>query len=339
MNFTGKYFILSLCLLLQQAGFAQVFLSAGRFAMAIPTRSASCEGINGEVLKTYVKNDSLVFETANGIKKTIAPAKNKSGPALNDLPGIAIDKSSGSNKGRIYICWSSEKNGIRNKDVFVAYSDDNGRSWIDPVLVTYRPNHRAQVMPVITIDQNGVVYILYYDSQNYFENVTTNDVYLAMSTNGGLKFNYYKLNTEPLKITLNTQNKNYLNLNSENGIITASWNQAGKNKTPLTHLIINDSFFVNYQKNNLNEISFEKTTAFLPEIKINLTSATDTKLTAAFTKPLLAGFEKQVIKNFKIKKGSNTLTIDTKKLGLQKGNYTLTFYYNGKNDFMWITED
>ena len=194
-------------------------------------------------------------------------------------------------------------------------------------------------MPVITVDQAGTVYILYYDSQNYFENVTTNDVYLAISKNGGLKFDYYKLNTQPLKITLNTQNKNYLGLDSENGIVTASWNQAGSNKIPLTHIILNDAFFEYYQRSNRSEISFEKTIAFSSEIKINLTSTIDTKLTAAFTKPLLAGFEKVAVKNFKIKKGSNQLIIDTKKLGLQKGNYTLTVYYNGKNDFAWITEE
>ncbi|MBA2614072.1 MAG: exo-alpha-sialidase [Bacteroidetes bacterium] len=319
--------------------FTQVFIATGRFYTSVPTRSTICKASNGEVVKAFMENDSLVFESAQGLKTIICAAKNKGGPALNDLPGIAIDNSAGLTKGRIYICWSSEKNGLRNKDVFLSYSDDKGKTWMDPILITYRPNHRAQVMPVITIDLTGTVYILYYDDQNYYENLITNDVYLALSKNGGLKFEHYKLNTEPLKITLNTQPKNYLNLNSENGIVTASWNQSGKSKTPLTHVNINEAFFSSYQKNNFSEITFDKTISFSQEIKITLNSTIEAKLTAAFTKPLLAGFEKAAVKNFKIKSGTNQLVIDTKKLGLQKGNYTLTLYYNGKNDFIWITEE
>jgi hypothetical protein len=39
------------------------------------------------------------------------------------------------------------------------------------------------------------------------------------------------------------------------------------------------------------------------------------------------------------KKGNNQLLIDMQDLKLPKANYTLTLYYKGINQYIWITEE
>jgi len=102
---------------------------------------------------------------------------------------------------------------------------------------------------------------------------------------------------------------------------------------------INDSVLKEFQNKSAAQLTFEKTITFSEKMSFIFSSLVGTKVTAVITKPLLAGFEKIVVKDLVVKKGNNQLLIDTKKLGLQKGNYILTLYYNGKNDFAWITEE
>ena len=279
-----------------------------------------------------VENDSLYFQK-KGSKQAVAPVKNKTN--FNSLPVIAIDNSASQFKDRIYICWSDEKNGINNKDVFIVYSDDDGKNWTEPILVTYRPNHKDQFMPAISIDEKGTVYLLYYDAQNYFENGYA-DIYLAISNNGGLKFNYYKLNQQPIKQTLKLQTKTSLHLINESGKIFAS--QREEKKKANSTFIINDTLLNTINIAARPEIQFERTFTFSPKLTIDYSVNEDMKLTAVLTKPLLAGFEKIIVKNISVKKGNNRLILDMEKLGVKKGNYVLTFYYNGKNDLAWITD-
>ena len=63
------------------------------------------------------------------------------------------------------------------------------------------------------------------------------------------------------------------------------------------------------------------------------------RITAAITKPLEPGFEKIISENKLLKKGKREFIINTKKLKLEKNNYVVTFYFNGKNDFAWIIKE
>jgi hypothetical protein len=293
---------------------------------------ASCTHTDGEIYKASVESDSLYF-IKNNLKKVIVAVKNKS--SFNSIPAIAIDKS-GTYKDRIYICWSDEKNGLNNKDIFIVFSDDGGKTWTEPVLATYRPNHKDQFMPALAVDEKGLVYIIYYDAQNYFRPGYV-DIYLAISNNGALKFNYYKLNEAPVKQTIRLQTESTLSVIKDNKQMGCIF-RLTKNSLPV-YTSINDSVLKEFQNKSAAQLTFEKTITFSEKMSFIFSSLVGTKVTAVITKPLLAGFEKIVVKDLVVKKGNNQLLIDTKKLGLQKGNYILTLYYNGKNDFAWITEE
>jgi hypothetical protein len=306
-----------------------------------------CVGPGGELYVTWAGPKGLAFQCSMDSGKTwlkeekiINPIKNGWACKVdeiktNGLPFIVCDLSNSEFKGRIYICWSDEKNGVKNKDVFLVYSDDKGGHWTEPVLISYRPNHKEQFKPCMMVDTlTGYVYILYFDKQNYPEGKET-DISLALSKNGGLKFDYYKINEHSFPF-----NSNYLELSDNNGV-RARWVQAdGSNRFGLYEVLVNDSTIGDYYlRDAAEEMQVERSFKFADKITINFNVKHNALVTAVITKPLEPGFEKVIEKNKRVYEGNNKLVLDTKLAGLKKGSYVLTLYYGGRNTFVWITED
>ncbi|MDX2173817.1 MAG: sialidase family protein [Bacteroidota bacterium] len=313
-----------------------------------------CMGPNGEIYIAWAGSKGLSFTKSLDGGKTfleketiINPIKNgwdynvDGVNRCNGLPFTACDLSNGEHKGRIYISWGDEKNGEKNKDVFIVYSDDKGETWTEPILVTYHPNHKEQFMPFMTIDQTtGYLYLLYYDRQNY-SGETLTDVYMAVSKNGGLKFDYYKINQTSFKPYKDVFFGDYIGLSVVNNVIRPIWMQMDEKKNlSIYTAIINDTLLNNYNlTHSKKDLQFQKQIPFADKIKFEITSENKTNATIALYKPLDAGFEKIVFKNKKLKKGKNTLVINTKLLNIQKDNYVLFVYYNSTNQYSWIIKD
>lgn len=306
-----------------------------------------CVGIYGEVFVTWASPKGLVFQCSLDSGKTWLKEEkiihemkggwsNKvDGIKTNGLPHIACDRSTKEFQGRIYITWSDEKNGEKNKDVFLVYSDDNGEHWTESILVSYRPNHQEQFAPCIKVDTlTGYVYILYFDKQNYYDGNET-DIYLAVSKNGGLKFDYFKVNEHAFPY-----NSNFRELAYNNGICVR-WVQVDDSKRfGLYEVVVNDSAIGSYYlRENQQELEIERSFTFSDKINIDFNIKRNAFLTAVITKPLEPGFERIMVKEKRMYEGKNSLLIDTKAAGLKKGNYVLTLYYNGRNTFVWINEE
>jgi len=309
-----------------------------------------CKGIGNELFVSWASGNKLMFnasfdggKTWKGNADSLFPLRIGKYKLAKDIlintpmPSIAADTGTGSYKGRIYICWNDQKNGKNNRDVFLVYSDDKGNSWTEPILVTYYPNHKNQFNPVVWVNPlNGELNILYYDMQNYF-NYGKMDVTLAISKNGGLKFDHYRLNKMPLNF-FGIENCPPLFFVNENlpGWIELSDKANGRKTT----VLVNDSSIKQYYKlNSVKEIEIGKSFKYSETILINFKSSMPLALTAALTKPLEPGFEKIIVKNQKIKAGNNKLLINGKEMGLQKESYILTLYYNNKNQYVWIIEE
>lgn len=233
--------------------------------------------------------------------------------------------------GRIYACWDDEKFNAGNSDIFLAYSDDNGDTWTEPILVSYRPNHKTQLMPQLVTDKNGYVYIIYYDRQNSADNKLT-DVYLAISKNGGLKFEYYRVNSKAFKLT---GRKMAMLLDTEP--VTVLWTEK---KSEIYSVVIRDSILEAYNARQADrEIQMARSFAFSDTINVNFTLKHTGRVSAIITKPLEPGFEKWIIRNKKFRQGRHTLVIKTRPAGLKKGNYTLTLYYDHRNTYSWVIDE
>lgn len=279
--------------------------------------------------RTWLKEEKFVTPLKGGWSYKVDAIKT------NGLPSLACDRSSGPYKGRVYLCWSDEKNGAKDKDVFIVYSDDKGETWTDPIIVTYRPNHKEQFNPSLEIDQRtGYLYILYFDRQNYLEG-NLSDLYIALSKDGGTKFDNYKINAQPFAF-----NANYRTLYNDS-CIKVRWIQPEpKGRFVLHEANVNDSLLYNaYLSTILEEMEVERSFKYADTLRIKFKMKQNTQLSAAINKPLEPAFEKTLVKNKRVFEGDNSLLVDLKGMGLKKGNYTLTFYYHGKNTYVWIVDE
>jgi hypothetical protein len=100
-------------------------------------------------------------------------------------PGsAAIDRSNGPHRGRVYVTTTAMLNGRTDRmDLFVSYSDDNGMTWSDPVIVNDNQNPADHVNPAITVNKDGVVAVTWNDRRAHARSCL--DVYASASLDGG----------------------------------------------------------------------------------------------------------------------------------------------------------
>ena len=113
-------------------------------------------------------------------------------------PGLAWDRTGGTNNGRVYLVYNDEPTDENNDfDVFVRSSTDNGATWGAAVQVHADPGSRTQMLPKIAIDQTaGTLGVAFYDASGDagdgpnatdLDGTANNDVTLlaTWSTNAG----------------------------------------------------------------------------------------------------------------------------------------------------------
>jgi hypothetical protein len=85
-------------------------------------------------------------------------------------PYLAIDATNGPFKDRVYCVWPDQRSG--RTEIYVSYSSDKAKTWSPPQLInddrpppdpTQGPDH---LMPVIAVNKNGVVGIVWYDRRD-----------------------------------------------------------------------------------------------------------------------------------------------------------------------------
>ena len=91
------------------------------------------------------------------------------------MAGLAIDRSTGPHHGRLYAIWPDARLDHRTQ-IFLAHSDDQGRSWSEPMVVSdddlgISPNPAANhFMPAIAVNRRGIVGITWYDRRDNPDN-------------------------------------------------------------------------------------------------------------------------------------------------------------------------
>lgn len=95
-------------------------------------------------------------------------------------PTIAVDYSSSTRRGWVYLCWSADT----EPDIYFIRSSDGGETWSEPKSVHSDPRH-DQWWPWISVDEtNGDIAVMYSDSRDDDENILIN-TYVAYSSDGG----------------------------------------------------------------------------------------------------------------------------------------------------------
>jgi len=85
---------------------------------------------------------------------------------MNDFPVMAIDKSGGSYHGSVYLVWGAKGMNNDRADILFGKSTNGGLSWSQPSRVNNDNTITDQWFPWITVGQDGVISIIFYDSRN-----------------------------------------------------------------------------------------------------------------------------------------------------------------------------
>lgn len=145
----------------------------------------------------------------------------------NGLPVIKIDKSGSDYQDRIYVNWADQGKDTTNTEIWMIYSDDNGKSWSDKVKVNQDKSDKHQFFTWMDIDQsNGNLYFVYYDRRNY-EDAST-DVYIAYSEDGGGTIKEQKVSKEPFTPRSDVFFGDYLNIAAHEGVVRPIWPRMDK---------------------------------------------------------------------------------------------------------------
>lgn len=112
---------------------------------------------------------------------------------VNDFPSMAVDKSCGPFRGRIYIAYAGHQGGTTTAKgvIYVRYSDNQGSTWSAANEVSI-PAGRQNWFPWITVDDaSGTVSVAYltFDTSSGF----TTNTYLAYSFDWGSSWNNVKV--------------------------------------------------------------------------------------------------------------------------------------------------
>lgn len=142
-----------------------------------------------------------VTENAFSVNGITGLLSNKNNIRVNGLPVLAIDTTSGSRRGWIYIVTGQKdlSPAGSDPDIILYRSTDGGVSWSPGVRVNQDAmnNGKTQYFPNIYIDQFGAIDIIFYDDRN-----TTTDstgVFLARSVDGGTTWREFEISDHHFK--------------------------------------------------------------------------------------------------------------------------------------------
>ena len=122
--------------------------------------------------------------------KTLQPAGRIEGvyydwriPQLS-LPSLAIDRSRGPSRGRLYAVWPDARYDHRTRILFSS-SPDHGRTWAPPTAIDENPTRGVNnFMPAVAVNNRGIVGVSWYDRRDAPDNIGYS-VRFAASLDGG----------------------------------------------------------------------------------------------------------------------------------------------------------
>jgi len=242
-------------------------------------------GPNSEVYVTWWGPDGLMFDKSTDEGVTwLDQDINVSGFHINwlvfNVPGVQIvpgfpimncDLSSSIYNGNIYICWTDQRSGYLDTDVWIAKSTDNGTNWSPPIRVNDDPPNRHQFFAWMTIDQtNGYLYFIFYDRRNY--STLETDVYMAVSSDGGDSFLNFKISESPFIPSIYDFLGHYIGVSAHNNVIRPVWTRIDNSYPSLWTAIIDSITNVEDHSENIGlsnyQLSQNYPNPFNPSTKI-----------------------------------------------------------------------
>jgi hypothetical protein len=105
----------------------------------------------------------------------------------NGHPQAATTLAAGPYQGYTYICYAANPPGPDIANVYVVRTTNGGLNWSYPIQVNDDGTTTDQWMPDISVDDQGRVWVYWFDSRNDPSNILT-ELWGAVSTDGGATF-------------------------------------------------------------------------------------------------------------------------------------------------------
>ncbi|MEO6837641.1 MAG: T9SS type A sorting domain-containing protein [Ginsengibacter sp.] len=146
-----------------------------------------CSSANGGV--SFTPYQRVLNYTGIRASSGVDPLFNNVG--MNDFPSMAVDKSNGPHRGRIYVVIPIKENGNGKSVVGFTFSNNKGVTWTTPTTISISTG-RQNFFPWITVDDcTGDVWATYYsfDTPSGF----TTNTYVTHSADGGVTWESQKV--------------------------------------------------------------------------------------------------------------------------------------------------
>ncbi len=117
---------------------------------------------------------------------------------VNGMPHIAIDMTTGSHSGYVYNLYVTNPPGPDKADVYITRSTDGGATWNSgsPVRVNNDAGITDQWMADVSVDNQGRVWAMWWDSRNDDANNVLCEQWAGCSTDGGLTFSNFVVSSQ-----------------------------------------------------------------------------------------------------------------------------------------------
>jgi hypothetical protein len=140
----------------------------------------------------------------------------------NGMPITLCDVGASPWRGRVYVVWSDQRNGVTDTDVFLRSSTDGGNTWGGMVRVNSDLTSTQQFFPWAAIDQStGFLYVVFYDRRNTAGNAT--EVWVARSTDGGVTFTDFPVSQSVFTPSPSVFFGDYINIAAHAGRVYPIW--------------------------------------------------------------------------------------------------------------------
>lgn len=156
-------------------------------------------GVEAQNTLQLPKGSIRIYSTADEGKTWQGPSELMS-PVPPDHPRMIVDDSKGPHRGRLYVEWNEVDDSVFTDQfhMFLQYSDDNGQSFSDPLMVSTAISKGGKLVatePVVLSD--GTLLVTYYQYWNPLSDPKNDSqpFYIVRSADGG------KTLSAPVQIT------------------------------------------------------------------------------------------------------------------------------------------
>ncbi len=180
--------------------------------------------------------------TFDGIQTTNLGNPKFGNTRVVDFPSMAVDRSCGPNRGRIYIAYP-ELNGNQDAEIKVRFSDDQGSTFEEPITISSNGVEQA-FMPWIACDPvTGIVVVTYHGLNQIDEETNATNTFVAFTADGWETFDNIIVSDESHnrehrypglgETSSNVYLGSYIGIDIYDGIAFAAWADNRDSYTPL----------------------------------------------------------------------------------------------------------